>query len=179
MSRTLRNYFNYHHFYPFPLADPWKRPSRCKLLTCKAGTVWKVRINYWLERKNQGRNWMFAFVWMFMFACVWGAGGRFVVCLNKLSSSVCLQTYFTFPLSAWNAQIEFLILLRGVKIRVKHAKTTITGQFRVIQFHTWPRGCGDRTEIQGWIIHFFCFTPTSASESSIIFDNPKLAHWHQ
>ena len=179
MSRTLRNYFNYHHFYPFPLADPWKRPSRCKLLTCKAGTVWTVRINYWMERKNQGRNWMFEFVWMFMFACVWGAGGRFVVCFNKLSSSVCLQTYFTFPLSAWNAQIEFLILLRGVKVRVKHAKTTITGQFRVIQFHTWLRGCGDRTEIQGWIIHFFCFTPTSASESSIIFDNPKLAHWHQ
>ena len=179
MSRTLRNYFNYHHFYPFPLADPWKRPSRCKLLTCKAGTVWKVRINYWLERKNQGRNWMFAFVWMFMFACVWGAGGGFVVCLNKLSSSVCLQTYFTFPLSAWNAQIEFLILLRGVKIRVKHAKTTITGQFRVLQIHTWPRGCGVRTEIQGWIIHSFCFISTSASESSIIFDNPKLPYWHQ
>ena len=135
MSRTLRNYFNYHHFYPFPLADPWKRPSRCKLLTCKAGTVWKVRINYWLERKNQGRNWMFAFVWMFMFACVWGAGGRFVVCLNKLSSSVCLQTYFTFPRSAWKAQIEFfLILLRGVTVGSNMLKLLLQASFELFNF---------------------------------------------
>ena len=135
MSRTLRNYFNYHHFYPFPLADPWKRPSRCKLLTCKAGTVWKVRINYWLERKNQGRNWMFAFVWMFMFACVWGAGGRFVVCLNKLSSSVCLQTYFTFPLSAWKAQIDFfLILLRGVTVGSNMLKLLLQASFELFKF---------------------------------------------
>ena len=134
MSRTLRNYFNYHHFNPFPLADPWKRPSRCKLLTCKAGTVWKVRINYWFERKNQGRNWMFAFVWMFMFACVWGAGGRFVVCLNKLSSSVCLQTYFTFPLSAWKAQIEFLILLRGVKVGSNMLKLLLQASFELFNF---------------------------------------------
>ena len=135
MSRTLRNYFNYHHFYPFPLADPWKRPSRCKLLTCKAGTVWKVRINYWLERKNQGRNWMFAFVWMFMFACVWGAGGCFVVCLNKLSSSVCLQTYFTFPRSAWKAQIEFfLILLRGVTVGSNMLKLLLQASFELFNF---------------------------------------------
>ena len=135
MSRTLRNYFNYHHFYPFPLADPWKRPSRCKLLTCKAGTVWTVRINYWMERKNQGRNWMFAFVWMFMFACVWGAGGRFVVCLNKLSSSVCLQTYFTFPLSAWKAQIEFfLILLRGVTVGSNMLKLLLQASFEFFKF---------------------------------------------
>ena len=135
MSRTLRNYFNYHHFYPFPLADPWKRPSRCKLLTCKAGTVWKVRINYWMERKNQGRNWMFAFVWMFMFACVLGAGGRFVVCLNKLSSSVCLQTYFTFPLSAWKAQIEFfLILLRGVTVGSNMLKLLLQASFELFKF---------------------------------------------
>lgn len=134
MSRTLRNYFNYHHFYPFPLADPWKRPSRCKLLTCKAGTVWTVRINYWMERKNQGRNWMFAFVLMFMFACVWGAGGRFVVCLNKLSSSVCLQTYFTFPLSAWKAQIEFfLILLRGVKVGSNMLKLLLQASFELFK----------------------------------------------
>ena len=135
MSRTLRNYLNYHHFYPFPLADPWKRPSRCKLLTCKAGTVWTVRINYWMERKNQGRNWMFAFVWMFMFACVWGAGGRFVVCLNKLSFSVCLQTYFTFPLSAWKAQIEFfLILLRGVTVGSNMLKLLLQASFELFKF---------------------------------------------
>ena len=135
MSRTLRNYLNYHHFYPFPLADPWKRPSRCKLLTCKAGTVWTVRINYWMERKNQGRNWMFAFVWMFMFVCVWGAGGRFVVCLNKLSSSVCLQTYFTFPLSAWKAQIEFfLILLRGVTVGSNMLKLLLQASFELFKF---------------------------------------------
>ena len=137
MSRTLRNYFNYHHFYPFPLADPWKRPSRCKLLTCKAGTVWTVRINYWMERKNQGRNWMFAFVWMFMFACVWGAGGRFVVCLNKLSSSVCLQTYFTFPLSAWKAQIDFfLILLRGVTVGSNMLKLLLQAHYRPVSSYS-------------------------------------------
>ena len=135
MSRTLRNYFNYHHFNPFPLADPWKRSSRCKLLTCKAGTVWTVRINYWMERKNQGRNWMFAFVWMFMFACVWEAGGRFVVCLNKVSSSVCLQTYFTFPLSAWKAQIEFfLILLRGVTVGSNTLKLLLQASFELFKF---------------------------------------------